>query len=77
MAISRCQNCGRPTSGVKQEYVASVYPIGYPDTAVICGAGKGCHYPGLVWLTTREYSQYQQGVRIFELPTNAIRVRVV
>ena len=76
MGIVRCQKCGRPTTNVTQPYVASMQPIGYPNTAAICGH-KDCRDPGLVWLTNAENIQYQQGERIFRLPTYAIKVRVV
>ena len=77
MAILRCDNCGKPTKNVQKQYVAFVYPIGFPDTAAICGSGKGCSSPGLVWLTKQDYSLYQNGNRIFDLATRTMRVKVI
>lgn len=76
MAISRCHNCGKPTKNVKEEYKASVHPIGYPDTAAICGSNH-CYCPGLVWLTAGELAEYRKGRRIFELKTNSVRIKVI
>jgi len=53
----------------------SVKPVGYPDTAAICGR-KGCEYPGLVWLTGEEQAEYQKGRRIFTVPNAAIKIKV-
>jgi len=76
MAMSRCQNCGKSTKNVKEVYKASVYPIGYPDTAVICGK-EGCQFPGLVWLTAKDLSDYEKGKRIFKVHTNTVKVKVI
>jgi hypothetical protein len=53
----------------------AVKPLGYPDTAAICGA-SGCDAPASVWLTTKEASAYQAGERVFGLPTAAMKVKV-
>ncbi len=76
MAISRCHNCWKSPKGVKKEYVATVHPVGYPDTAVICGT-KGCQCSGLVWLTSNEFSDYKRGNRIFDVDTQTVKVRVI
>ncbi len=74
MALIRCSQHGKP-EGRTNKYVASVRPVGYPETAAVCGR-KGCEEPGLVWLTTEEYVAYLKGARVFELPVAAMKVRV-
>jgi len=75
MALVRCEEVhGQPT-GVKHRYVMAVKPVGYPDTAAICGL-KGCEYPGLVWLTEEEHAEYQTGQRIFAIPNAAVKIKV-
>jgi hypothetical protein len=75
MCLSRCSNCGKP-KGKKRNYVGSAYPIGHPNGAVLCGT-EGCNFPGIIWLTETEFSKYQRGERIFELPTHTVKVRVI
>ncbi len=73
MALVRCEeNHSPPASG---NYVMSVKPVGFPDTAAICGR-KGCEYPGLVWLTETERAAYRKGQRIFEVPSAAVKIKV-
>ncbi|PYP86667.1 MAG: hypothetical protein DMG65_18435 [Candidatus Angelobacter sp. Gp1-AA117] len=50
-------------------------PIGWPNSAVICGR-ESCRKPGLIWLTLEEEYAYDNGERIFELPTRSIKVLV-
>lgn len=73
MALVRCQKHGKP-KGRTKTYVASVNPIGYPETAAICGL-TGCEEPGLIWLETVEYQAYQQGQHVFSVPNNAVKGR--
>ena len=75
MAIARCQKCGKP-EGRTNKYIKSVHPIGYPDTSSICGA-KGCDNSALIWLNEIETKSYEEGHNIFDLPTKAIKVKVV
>jgi len=75
MALVRCSHCGKP-EGRTKSYVTSVDPVGYLETAAICGR-KGCTHPGKVWLTAEEYRQYQQGERIFSVPNAAVKIKVV
>jgi len=74
MAIVRCKQHGRP-KGRTQRYVTSVRPVGYPDTAAICGR-EGCTRPGLVWLTDRERAAYQRRRRVFSIPSAAAKIKV-
>lgn len=76
MALVRCERHSPPDKKrTKKNYVKSVYLVGFPDTAVICGI-KNCDKPGLVWLTDSELQEYNKGRRIFELDTHTIKVKV-
>jgi len=65
MALIRCNDHKPGLSSTEYEYTSTAKkPIGYPNTAVICGR-KGCLDPGLVWLDERETIAYKDGERIF------------
>ncbi|HEX9116306.1 MAG TPA: hypothetical protein VGA61_09580 [Anaerolineae bacterium] len=74
MALVRCYKHGNPV-GRTNQYVMHVRPLGYPETAALCGR-RGCAEPGLVWLTVEEEFAYLKGERVFDLPVAAIKVRV-
>jgi len=73
MAIVRCST--HPPIGRTRSYVASVEPIGYPDTAMVCGS-KPCCEPGLAWLEEDERAAYDRGERIFQAFTATMKIRV-
>ena len=75
MALVRCKQCGKLLKGAKRTYVESVEPVGYPDTAVICGI-KRCTNPGLVWLEAHELERYKDGEKIFEPPSASVKFKV-
>lgn len=74
MAIARCNEhpIARET---KEPYDAQALPLGYPETAAICGR-PGCEGPALIWLTREELNRYRSGGRVFEVKTHSIKVRV-
>jgi hypothetical protein len=78
MAIVRCQD--HPPRNTN--YEIAVKPVGYPDTALICGRdGEGHTESGWVFLRPEEYNEYQQGTRVFGLwgpdsSSTAAKVRV-
>ena len=74
MALVRCEQHGHP-KGRTTAYVRSAEPVGYPDSAAVCGL-KDCDNPGLVWLTQEESDAYAEGERIFQLATYAVKVKV-
>ncbi len=74
MALVRCDARGKPT-GRTRTYVESVEPLGYPDTAAICGR-KACEHPGMVWLEIGESQAYRSSQRIFSVPNAAVKVKV-
>ncbi len=75
MALVRCENCGLDHSRTTRNYVTKVKPVGYPNTAVICGLSK-CRGPGLVWLEQDEFKEYENGERVFSIPSFATKIRV-
>lgn len=75
MALVRCEGCG-PPRGRTLTYVLAVHPVGYPNTAAICGRSE-CKQPGLVWLSEEEKAEYDRGQRIFSVPSAAVKVKVV
>jgi len=78
MAIVRCQDHPPRT----HNYEIAVKPVGYPDTALICGRGDENHEAiGWVYLLPDEYEEYQAGKRVFNLwgpdsKSSAAKVRV-
>lgn len=78
MAIVRCQD--HPPQNTN--YTIAVEPVGYPDTALICGRNGEQHDEvGWVYLLPEEYKEYQNGRRVFglwgpESSSSAAKVRV-
>lgn len=75
MALARCEQCENPKGRGGRSYVIPVKPVGHPQSGVVCGS-KGCENSAYIWLTTDERDQYHQGRRIFEFPTQAVKVQV-
>lgn len=74
MAIARCVN--HPiTRETKEPYKLHALPLGYPNTAAVCGR-VGCEEPALIWLTPTEVKDHSNGRRVFGVKTHSIRVRV-
>ena len=73
MAIVRCEL--HEPSGRTRSYVTSKEPIGYPETALVCGS-KSCEAAGLVWLEEDEARSYERGQRIFQAFTATMKMRV-
>jgi hypothetical protein len=61
VAIMRCEDHPPKKGKIRQ----SVQPVGYPDTAVVCGS-KTCVAPALIWLDANEKAAYIRGDRVFE-----------
>ncbi|AMA60045.1 hypothetical protein BCCGELA001_29945 [Bradyrhizobium sp. CCGE-LA001] len=53
-----------------------VEPIGYPKSAAICGS-NGCENVAYIWLTNEERDEYFRGRRIFQYPSQAMKVQVI
>lgn len=73
--LCRClQNHSWPNGKNGRRYVGYVLPIGYPETAAICGR---CNAPGVVWLDEEEADCYEQGERIFQASNAFTKIKVV
>jgi hypothetical protein len=72
MALCRCLEKHSPPKGRKKTYSVYVFPIEYPSASLICGI---CDNPGVIWLTTEEANQYNEGKTIFDGPSNFARMR--
>jgi hypothetical protein len=78
MAIARCDKhtpSGTRHAGIKYAYKAFALPLGYPETAAICGR-EDCEGPARLWLTEPERADHQRGVRIFGIRTRSAKIRV-
>jgi hypothetical protein len=76
MAISMCHNCAINGGVISAKTFFSAFPIGYPDTSVLCSGSK-CISPGMILLENKEPSEYQAGSRIFKLAGGKVKVRVI
>ena len=64
MAIVRCQDHPPRTTN----YAVAVKPVGFPDTALICGREDVDHTEvGWVFLLPDEYHDFKEGRRVFGL----------
>ncbi len=57
MAIARCER--HTPTGTKHNYRAYALPIGFPETAAICGR-VGCEESARVWLTNDDQVAFQR-----------------
>lgn len=73
MAIARCEK--HTPNGTKHTYSTYALPVGYPETAAICGR-PDCESPARVWLTGDDKAAFQKGVRIFNIRTHSAKLRV-
>ena len=56
--------------------MASVLPVGYPETAMVCGS-VSCEAAGLIWLEREEKAEYDKGQRVFQAFTNTMKMRAI
>ncbi|MHB1286757.1 MAG: hypothetical protein ACYCYP_09395 [Leptospirales bacterium] len=73
MAIARCENHPLSRSGGK--YTTNMLPMGFPDSAVICGR-EDCEQVARIFLTEAENIDYQNGQRIFSYDSRVAKVKV-
>lgn len=77
MALVRCEEHYPDPERTKRNYVVAVEPVGFPDTAAICGRKNREHdNPGVVVLHESEYELYKQGQRVFDPNTASVDIRV-
>jgi hypothetical protein len=73
MAIARCEK--HTPDGTKHNYRAYALPVGFPDTAAICGRPE-CEAPARLWLTDDDRAAFDRGIRVFNIRTNSAKLRV-
>ena len=73
MAIARCDK--HTPTGIKHDYRAYALPIGYPETAAICGK-MDCEEPARVWLTKADHAAFKRGIRVFNIRTHGKIARI-
>lgn len=73
-----CQEEHGPPDGRRYEYIAGVAPLGYPETAILCtrGGDHWCDNPGIVYLNTDEFGEFEQGEWVFGAPGRGTKVKV-
>ena len=72
MSIMRCTD--HAPRRATRIYVGAVEPVGYPDTALVCGS-KQCRNAALIWLEDSEKVKYDAGERVFSAFTATMKVR--
>lgn len=77
MTLARCVECTKknPPKGTTHIYKNYVLPVGYPDTASICGT-KNCENSAYIWLNQDEEKEFTNGQRIFSINTGTMKVKV-
>ncbi|MFC2017153.1 hypothetical protein ACFLUD_01915 [Chloroflexota bacterium] len=75
MAIVRCKEHPVQANQAKDVYVRRAKPMGFPNTAAICGR-RHCNNPCYVWLTLEEHDQFIRGKRNYALDTALVSLRV-
>ncbi len=72
MAIVRCKD--HPPKGRTRSYERCVEPVGYPETAMVCGCTH-CENPDLIWLETSEVEAFSRGEKIFKSFTATMKMK--
>ena len=72
MALSRCLKQHAGPKGRTTTYIGFVRPVGYPDTALVCGH---CDRPGVIWVNREEAEAYGHGQRVFQGPNKFTQMR--
>jgi len=57
-----------------EKYKHRVDPVGYPDTAAICGR-PDCTKPGRILLDEVEWKMYQNGQRVLPGPNRFTKIK--
>ncbi|GEM_PF-995677 len=73
MALCRCLEKHSPSNGRKHDYAGYVKPLGFSQSAVVCGR---CEDRGVVWLDGDEVNSYRKGQRIFSGPNAFAKIKV-
>src|SRR3954470_24187727 len=73
MALLRCPHHPPDNTKAKSPFTAFALPVGYPETAVMCGRAQ-CSEPAGVWLTQSEQDQHTLGKRMFVWAREDIKI---
>ncbi len=73
MALCRCLEKHSPPNRRKHDYICYVKPLGFSQSAVVCGR---CEDRGVVWLDGDEVNPYRKGQRIFSGPNAFAKIKV-
>lgn len=73
MAIGRCSSHGAPRRTKKGVYVGHHFPVGHPNSGLICGV-PSCENIAEIWLKEDEEKEYRSGRRIFGIHTHTAKV---
>lgn len=77
MVLVRCEEHYPDPNRTQNDYVIAVEPVGYPNSAAICGReGRSHDDIGYVLLHESEYERYKQGQRVFDPNTASVDIRV-
>lgn len=68
VAIARCEQCGVPAGRFQNYSTKKYFPLGYPQSDLICGSSR-CRNHAVVWLTFYDEEMYRNGERIFSMDT--------
>lgn len=73
-AVARCEQCGIPAGLIKQYSTKKYFPIGYPESGLVCGSSQ-CRNYAIVWLTLEEEERYSKGERVFGMNTEKVKLQ--
>jgi hypothetical protein len=74
MTLARCKNHPPQNDRAKHPFTGFTLPLGYPETAALCGRNK-CTEPAQLWLTEGEQVEHTNGTRVFDLGNKILKVR--
>jgi hypothetical protein len=72
-AITRCEECGIPAGMIQKYSTKKYFPVGYPDSGLVCGTSQ-CRNYAIVWLTLEDEEMYCRGERVFNMDTATAKV---
>jgi hypothetical protein len=75
VAIVRCSIHPVDLTRDRNHYINKVYPVGYPNTAAICGKAE-CTNSGYIYLSDDEVKSFYKGERYFNVHTYTVKVKV-
>jgi hypothetical protein len=74
-AIARCEQCGIPAGMIKTCSTKKYFPVGYPESGLVCGISQ-CRNHAIVWLTLEDEEIYSRGERVFGMDTTTAKVKL-